>query len=84
MYSVTFTANEATPSEAVYQNALRKAAEVTLEKGYRYFTILKKVAPKRMGKSKEGLHYPSIRLYIQCFDERPSSFSFDAEEILSH
>ena len=81
-YVVTFQANESTPHEQVRIYALKRAAEVTLENGYRYFEIQKTVEPRRMGKSKEGIRYPSIRLYIQCSMERGSSQSYSAEELV--
>lgn len=64
-FVVTFRANEFTPAEKVRKYALKRAAAVTLKHGYRYFTVLDET-----GEGKH-LHYPSLRLTIQCFHERP-------------
>jgi hypothetical protein len=71
IFVVTFRANEHTPVKKVKKYALRRAAEVTRKHGYRYFAILDET-----GEAKH-LHYPSLRLTIQCFHERP----FDREVI---
>jgi len=66
-FVVTFRANEHTSAEKVEKYALRRAAEVARQNGYRYFVII-----DRMGESKkQHLYYPSLRLTIQCFKERP-------------
>jgi hypothetical protein len=59
-FVVTFRASEHTPEEKVLQYALERSAELTLQHGFRYFSLLEKV-----GKG-PGLHFPSVRLTIQC------------------
>jgi hypothetical protein len=68
-FVVTFRANEMTPAEKVRKYALKRAAEVTVKNGYRYFAVLDET-----GEGKH-LYYPSLRLTIQCFHERPPGFS---------
>lgn len=75
-FVVTFRANEMTLPEKVRKYALKRAAAVTLKNGYRYFTVLDET-----GEGKH-LHYPSLRLTIQCFHERPIDRpSIDARSI---
>lgn len=59
-FVVTFRANEHTPEGKVLKYALARCAEVTLAAGFQYFTVL-----DQTGKG-NGLHYPSLRLTIQC------------------
>ena len=65
IFVVTFRANEHTSPKKVKKYALRRAAEVTRKNGYRYFAVLSEI-----GEGKH-LHYPSLRLTIQCFHEPP-------------
>lgn len=65
-FVVTFRASEHTPAEKVFEYALARAAELTLKHGYRYFSVLDKV-----GKG-PSLHYPSLRLTIQCYHSEPT------------
>ena len=59
-FVVTFRASEHTPEEKVLEYVLKRASELTLKHGFRYFSILDKVAKV------PGLHYPSVRVTIQC------------------
>lgn len=70
-FSVTFRANEQTPPEKVLRYALKRAAELTLRNSYRYFEVVEEIDAKRNTKNKGHLHYPSIRLIIKCFHEKP-------------
>ena len=65
-FVVTFRASEHTQEEKVFQYALQRSAELTLNSGFRYFSVLDKT-----GKG-AGLHYPSIRLTIQCYHVPPA------------
>jgi hypothetical protein len=65
IFVVTFRANEHTPAKKVKKYALRRAAEVTRKNGFRYFVVLDEIGEGR------HLHYPSIRMTIQCFHEKP-------------
>lgn len=64
-FVITFRANEFTEPEKVRKYAMKRAAKVTLKNGYRYFAILDETAEGK------HLHYPSLRLTIQCYHERP-------------
>ncbi len=64
-FVLTFRASEHTPAEKVLEYALGRAAELTVKHGFRYFSVLDKV-----GKG-AGLHYPSVRLTIQCYHSEP-------------
>jgi hypothetical protein len=64
-FVITFRANEHTPPEKVRKYALRRAAELTRKHGFSCFAILNET-----GEGKH-LHYPSLRLTIQCFHEMP-------------
>lgn len=75
IFVVTYRANEFTPAEKVKKYAIRRAAEVALKNGYRYFAVLDET-----GRGKH-LHYPSIRMTIQCFHERPDRPVIDARSI---
>ncbi len=68
-FVVTFRANEMTPAEKVRKYALKRAAELTVKNGYRYFAVLDEIGDGK------HLYYPSLRLTIQCFHERPSGLS---------
>ena len=75
-FVVTFRANELTSPELVRTYALKRAAAVALKNGYRYFTIIDET-----GKGKH-LHYPSLRITIQCFHEKPlDRLSYDARSV---
>lgn len=65
-FVVTFRANEHTPEAKVFQYALARCAELTLEHGFQYFSVLDKT-----GKG-EGLQYPSLRFTIQCYHFEPA------------
>ena len=73
VFVVTFRANELTLPDQVYQLALQRAAELTLKHHYKYFVIL--------SQDSKDLHYPSLRLKIQCLHD-PSPGAMDAAEIL--
>jgi hypothetical protein len=72
VFVVTFRANEFTIPEQVYQLALQRASELTLEHRYKYFVIL--------SQNSSELHYPSIRLTIQCFHD-PQPGAIDALDL---
>jgi len=71
VFVITFRASEYTSQEEVYQLALQRASELTLKSHYKYFTIIEQTS----------LHYPSIRLKIQCY-HWPEAGTFDAEQFL--
>lgn len=69
IFVVTFRANEQTPAKKVKKYALRRAAELTRKHGYCYFVVLDEI-----GEGKH-LYYPSLRLTIQCFHEKPPNLN---------
>src|SRR5579871_377869 len=78
-FIVTFRANEHTQEEKVFEYALQRSAELTLKSGFRYFSVLDKT-----GKG-VGLHYPSVRLAIQCYHVPPADREWiDAAELRIH
>ena len=76
-FTVTFRANEQTPPSKVMKYALKLAAELTLRNGFRYFAVIEEIQASSRQKNKAHLHYPSVRLVIQCFHEHP----FDKDAI---
>lgn len=64
-FSITYTANEHTPPEQVMEYAIQRATEVARGAGFSYFAVTE---VSRAGSSKVRLHYPSIRLTIECFN----------------
>lgn len=77
-FVVTFRANEHTPREKVMKYALKRASELTLQQGYRYFVVLEQM------ETGKHLYYPSLRLVIQCStDPFPDRESMDAPSFLS-
>lgn len=64
-FVVTFRASEHTSKDKVIEYALRRAAELTLKQGFHYFSILE------TNDSGKHLHYPSLRLKIQCYHFAP-------------
>jgi hypothetical protein len=84
VFTVTFRANEHTPSEKVYQLALQRASELTLKHHYKYFIVLEQINSSKKKKAKQkALHYPSICLKIQCFQD-PQPGAIDAEQYLKN
>lgn len=78
-FVVTFRANEHTHEEKAFQYALQRSAELTLKSGFRYFSVLDKI-----GKG-VGLHYPSVRLSIQCYHIPPADREWiDAADLRVH
>jgi len=80
-FVVTFKANEMTPPEKVRKYAFKRASELTLRHGFRYFAVLEEIDSSldRRAKNKAHLHYPSLQLVIQCFHEKPAAREvFDA------
>jgi hypothetical protein len=65
IFVITFRANEHTSEKVVKKYALRRAAEVARKNGYCYFTVLDELTDGK------HLQYPSMRLTIQCFHEKP-------------
>jgi hypothetical protein len=65
-FVVTFRASEHTPEEKVLEYALMRASQLTVKYGFRYFSVLDKV------EKVPGLHYPSVRITIQCYNTQPA------------
>ena len=96
-FAVTFRGNEYTDSEDVRRFALTRAAELTLQNGFRYFKILseKDISRKATETSttehdesiftrKVNKQSPGIDLMIRCYDQEPDGDAIDAREFLSY
>lgn len=96
-FAVTFRGNEFTDSEDVRRFALIRAAELTLQNGFRYFKILSEKDVSRQAietstkeneistlKRKVKKQAPGIDLMIRCFDQQPDGDAIDAREFISY
>lgn len=96
-FAVTFRGNEFTDSEDVRRFALVRAAELTLQNGFRYFKILSEKDVSRQAvetstkeneistlKRKVKKQAPGIDLMIRCFDQEPDGDAIDAREFISY
>lgn len=96
-FAVTFRGNEFTDSEDVRRFALVRAAELTLQNGFRYFKILSEKDVSRQAveistkeneistlKRKVKKEAPGIDLMIRCFDQEPGGDVIDAREFMSY
>jgi hypothetical protein len=92
VFSVSFRGNAATREDAVGKYLLRRASEVTLEHGFRYFVILSEEDRTRAvnlgvsGMVRVGTSFdsPGTSVRIRCFHDRPppSESPIDATEFL--
>ncbi|MBM3184518.1 MAG: hypothetical protein FJZ64_04360 [Chlamydiae bacterium] len=74
-FVVTFRATEETLPEKVLEHALLRSSELTLKHGFQYFSILETI------KASPTIHYPSIRLKVQCYNTPPTDREWiDAKE----
>ena len=64
-FEVEFSGNGPTPESMVYDYALLRAAEVTIEKGYKYFTVLESKVLEQVG---AGYREHNI---IRCSNKKP-------------
>lgn len=96
-FAVTFRGNEFTDSEDVRRFALVRAAELTLQNGFRYFKILSEKDVSRQAvetstkeneistlKRKVKKQAPGIDLMIRCFDQEPDGDAIDAREFITY
>ena len=96
-FAVTFRGNEYTDSEDVRRFALTRAAELTLQNGFRYFKILSEKDISRQAveistteqnesvvQRKVKKQAPGIDLMIHCFDQEPEGDAIEAREFLSY
>lgn len=93
-FLITYRANEHTPQETVREYALRRAAEVTLEQGFRYFSLVEKInAPKEeelvelpLGGERSVFnrsYYPCLHLKIKCYTDKPAHGKiYDAQSLV--
>lgn len=95
-FIVTFTGNGFTTHEKVMQYALKRASELTLENGYKYFSV---ISSKDHSKSYDysttnkntrdfsstysgAIIKPQLIMEIQCFNEKNIPNMIDAEYFL--
>lgn len=67
-FIVAFHANHTTPMMQVMQYAVARAAELTLENGYRYFAILSAMDESKVDTQGST---PGATLLVKCFKEKP-------------
>jgi hypothetical protein len=78
-FVITFRASQHSSQEQVMKHTLRRAAEITMKHGYRYFSVIEE---KNLT---QKLHYPSYRIMIQCYDVPPEDKAFiDAPAFVAH
>ncbi len=89
VFSVSFRANTSTPEEEVDKYLLRRAAELTLDNGFRFYIVLSEKERTRsssIGYSavKIPLVAPAASIWIRCYADRPSAhdLAIDAELFL--
>jgi hypothetical protein len=97
-FIVNFSGNGCTDGMKVDQYALRRAAELTLQNGYKYF-VVKESVDQTSTQDYSKLRYdygwattttekvvrPAVSLSIKCYKEQPvGSDYFDAQYFLSH
>ena len=74
MFRISFTGNGYVSKAQVQDYAMRRAAEITLRHGYRYFVVLDQQD------SANALGKPETVLMIRCAQEKlPDVFMFDAQ-----
>ena len=93
VYQIYFKGSSSTDMERVNDFALLRAAEVTLQNGCKYFSILeeKKYFKESINSyntgilsSTEIIRKPGIILKIKCFKEKPDFFVFNAKNVLDN
>ena len=91
VFAVSVRGNVATREERVEKYVLRRASELTLEHGFRYFVILSEKERTRsssVGYSavKIPLVFPGTSVWIRCFHDRPQDHGLpiDAAEFLGY
>ncbi len=80
VFQVTFKGNAFTGREKVYDYALLRSAELTLENGYEYFVI---IDPQKYSNNNSDTA-PTTNIStntIVCSKEKPEGFSFNARFI---
>lgn len=94
-FLITYRANEHTPPEDVHAYALRRAAEVTLENGFQYFTVNEEIDSSKeeelidvpMGGERSSFnrsYYPCLHMKIKCYADKPSKEKvYEAKSLLS-
>ena len=89
LFAVSFRGNTGTREETVDKYLLRRASEITLKHGFKYFVILwekERTRSSSVGYSgfKIPLVAPGSSVWIQCFHDRPidHDLPIDAAEFL--
>lgn len=68
-YRVTFTGNTSTPSATVKDYALLRSAELTLQQGYDWFTVVNRDLDRKTSSTTTGadtIVYPQTQVYQSC------------------
>jgi len=89
LFAVSFRGNTSTREETVDKYLIRRASEITLEHGFKYFVVLwekERTRSSSVGYSgfKIPLVAPGTSVWIQCFHDRPidHNLPIDAAEFL--
>lgn len=91
-FIVVFKGNRFTPYEKVMEYALKRAAELTLKNGYKYFSVISSTdrtesySYSNASKTKllGNVVKPKLIMEIQCFYEQTASNIIDAEYFLQN
>ncbi len=88
-FIITFRGNQYTAAEDVRKFALRRAAELALNNGYVFFTIvgekdISRITQIQSSSKNVSLIYPGLEISIQCFQEKPEAFAVNAEEFIEY
>lgn len=82
MFIVTFVSKAGSSEQANLRRAMYRAAELSLEKHYKYFKVIGTQGLPRIDSS--GYHLPVTNLTIKCFGEKPSDDAvISAEKYIS-
>ncbi|MCB1116059.1 MAG: hypothetical protein KDK71_06275 [Chlamydiia bacterium] len=96
-FQVSFRGGKYTPMNQVWEWAYKRAAEVTIDNGYRYFVVFEEkehfynLSEDLKGEKDStkdwadiGGPFPEVTLSFKCYKERPSNTddAIDAEELL--
>ena len=90
-FTVGFRGNAATREETVELYVFRRAAELTLQHGYKYFVVLDEKGRTRTGSiGYSGVKFPVVApgssCQIKCFHQRPEDWEtvIDAAEFMRY
>lgn len=83
MYTVCYTANIHTSEKKIRQMVLRRAAELTLEKGFSHFSIRSEENIKDMDLCYQHTRFKTCELTILLLNGKATSSTINAREYLN-